>query len=178
MEHNFVLDIKTRRKNTQGARRLQSFKCLVIGISILGRWNGVLYLITWHAWRAPSTMKHEGLQVGSFKMHSFNCNNHYIKSIFVCWFVITHAIMRSWRWWSNTVKVNRWYLCTLVPKVPSMESAPLCPNSNNQAICNGVCMPIVKGKSFVLSFSCKKKTFSWYSKVHICTLMWSLGWCF
>jgi hypothetical protein len=39
-------------------------------------------------------------------------------------------------------------------------------------------MPIVKGKSFVLSFSCKKKTFSWYSKVHICTLMWSLGWCF
>jgi hypothetical protein len=39
-------------------------------------------------------------------------------------------------------------------KVSSMESVPLCPNSNNQIIYNSVCMPIVKGKYFVLSFSC------------------------
>jgi len=58
-----------------------------------------------------------------------------------------------------------------------MESAP-CPNSNNQAICNHVCMPIVKGKSFILSSSCKKKTFSKCSKAHICTFIWSLMWCF
>jgi hypothetical protein len=38
-------------------------------------------------------------------------------------------------------------------------------------------MPIVKSKSFVLFSSCKK-TYSQCSKVHICTLMWPLGWHF
>jgi hypothetical protein len=52
------------------------------------------------------------------------------------------------------MKLKRWYLFTLVPKVASMESVPLCPNSNNQAICNGVYMSIVKGNPlFYLPFA-------------------------
>ncbi len=138
-----------------------------------------MYLITWRSWGASSMMKHGGLQVGSFfKAHSFNINNQCIKSNFVYQLVITHVLGKPWQWLSNTIKVKRWCLCTLVPKFTSIESTPLCPNSNNQPICNGVCMPIVKGKSFVLFSSYKKKTFSWCSKVHICTLMWSLGWHF
>jgi hypothetical protein len=58
------------------------------------------------------------------------------------------------------------------------EKVPLHPNSNNQTICNGVCMPIVKGKYFVLSSFYKKIFFSRCSKTHICTFIWSLMWCF
>jgi len=36
----------------------------------------------------------------------------------------------------------------------------------------------LKDKSFILSSSYKKKTFSKCSKAHICTFIWSLMWCF
>jgi hypothetical protein len=46
-----------------------------------------------------------------------------------------------------------------------MESAPL-PNSNNLAICNGVCMPIVKGKSFIFLLQ-GKNLFQMFQSPHM-----------
>jgi len=139
----------------------------------------VLYLIAWCSWGASSTMKHEGLQARpSFKMCFFNINSHCIKSNFIYQLVIIDAIGKPWQWCSNTIKVKRWYRCTLVPKSSSMKNVPSHQNFNNQTICNGVCMPIVKGKSFVLSSFYKKICFSKCSKTHICTFIWSLVWRF
>lgn len=76
----------------------------------------------------------------SFKVCSFNINSHCIKSNFIYQLVIIDAIGKPWQWCSNTIKVKRWYRCTLVPKNSSVKNVPLHPNSNNQSICNGVCM--------------------------------------
>ncbi len=47
-----------------------------------------------------------------------------------------------------------------------MESAPLCPNSNNRAICNGVCMSIVNtSPSFCLPFV-RKNIFQMFQSPH------------
>ncbi len=82
----------------------------------------VLYLIASCSWRVSSIMKHEGLQVGSlFKVCSFNINSHCIKSNFIYQLVIIDVIGKPWQWCSNTIKVKRWYRCTLLPKISSMK---------------------------------------------------------
>lgn len=116
-------------------------------------------------------MKHNGFWVGfSFTICSFNGNNHWIKLIFIYWLVITHAIDSSCQWWSSMMIMNKWYLWTLLPKVGSMENAPLCINSNIQTTCSGVWMRMVKGIFNPWSSFCQKKTLCGLSTTHIWTL--------
>ncbi len=154
-------------------------KCSVIGISTLGRWNGVLYLIAWHAWRAPPTMKHEGLQVGSSRC-VFSMVTTIIWSPFSFVSLWLPMLLRDLdddddqiplRWIDDTF--THWYQRLHPWKVFHYAQIP----TTKQFVIMFVCQLWKVSLLFCLSLA-RKKTFSWYSKVHICTFMWSLGWCF
>ena len=77
---------------------------------------------------------------------------------------------------SNTNNENNGYFGTLVPYVASIVMAPLCPYLSIIFFCQGVCIPKMKGKYMMSSFSCHMKTSFGCSKAHIFTLSKSLWW--
>ncbi len=83
-----------------------------------------------NSYGTSSLMKDEGFHLRYFfKIFVFKGISHSTKwSLHVWLFVMIHAISTPLRCASNTVNVNKWNFTSLVPKVASIEIAPLSSN--------------------------------------------------
>ncbi len=91
-----------------------------------------------------STMKHESFHLGFFlRSFVFKGISHSTKSLDVWQLVLIHATGTLVWCALNTINVNKWNFTSFMPKVASIEIAPLSPNQTTTYNWNGIYIPIV-----------------------------------